>query len=73
MGIKFDLLLGKLRETDWGPASATTPVLYSWAGAPTWVVTPSKAGDMYLDTTSWGTWITSNATNTGRREYNYMI
>lgn len=72
MAIKFDLLLGKLRESDLGSITpGTTPIIYSWAGDPTGVVTPSKGWDMYLNSDNGGIWIASSAANTSWKEYSF--
>jgi hypothetical protein len=72
MWVRYDLILGKLRESDGGSVlPGTTAVLFTWAGDPNGVVTPTKGGDQYLNTTTGGLWISSNATNTSWKEYNF--
>jgi len=73
MGIKVDMIMWKVRETDVsGLTPSSTPILYSWVVDPNWVVTASKKGDEYINTATNHKWYSQAADNSHRVEYNYM-
>jgi len=71
--VKFDVVLWKLRENDVTGMSPSPVFKYSWAGDPNGVVTPSALGDLYINTTTGGAWISADGTINGWREYNWTM
>lgn len=71
----YDAILWKLRM--WDPAGtvdyAQVPKLTSWVGSPVWVVTPTKVGDEYINTTTKEKRYAKWATSADRVLVNYLI
>lgn len=69
MGIKIDMVTGKIRESDgvW----SWVALLASWSWEPNWRITPTKAGDEYLDTDTWKKRYAQWTTNSSWVEYSY--
>jgi len=69
--LKLDIVLWKMRERDGFPASAS-PKLFTGAGDPNGSASASKAGDEYLDTSTWHKRYAQAAGTANWVEYNYM-
>ena len=75
MGVIYDPVLNKYRAQDpwsWAVEYSVVPKLFSGVWDPNGVVTATKVGDEYIDTSTWHKWYAQSANDSGRKEMNYM-
>ena len=72
MGVKYDNILGKLRESDSTTSGSTYPEIFTWAGNPNGVVTPNAAGDEYIDSVTGHKWYAQTVADDTWVEINYL-
>lgn len=73
MGVKYDTILWKIRESDPTTSWATTAQIFGGAGDPNGVVTPNAAWDEYLDSTTGHKWYAQTWANNTRVEITYLV